>query len=106
MEAEKLFYPEPQQWGLRGDPYLWRQLYMFFAEQGVPEYLAEFLEALFDAAEMLIGEPLHTGVNVHVADFSHGGMSSGQVCGDFWILKGLPLLLARYDEENLKSVHS
>lgn len=98
MEAEVLFCPEPEQWGLRGDPHLWRRLHEYFVERGVPENLADFLEALFDVAEELLGQPLHSGVNVYVADFNHGGMSGGQVSGDFWIFKGLPLLLERYDE--------
>jgi len=27
-----LFDPEPEQWGLRGDPYLWREMKETFAE--------------------------------------------------------------------------
>ena len=26
MQVSDLFDPEPQRWGLRGDPYLWRAL--------------------------------------------------------------------------------
>jgi hypothetical protein len=35
MRVSALFYPEPQTWGLRGDPYLWRALRAHLAGQDI-----------------------------------------------------------------------
>ncbi|WP_442511262.1 hypothetical protein SH528x_002932 [Novipirellula sp. SH528] len=37
-----LFDPVPEQWGLRGDPYLWREMQASFADTVLPETGTEF----------------------------------------------------------------
>lgn len=39
---------------------------------------------------------MRTDVRSYVEEFSHGGMSSGQLSGEFWIDKGIPLIVSRY----------
>ena len=49
------------------------------------------------------GEHLRTDVRPYVEEFSHGGMSSGQLSGEFWIDKGIPLIVSRYRKIMLES---
>lgn len=93
----ELFQPEPIQWGLRGDPYLWQEMSEALAALPLPPseaQLAEILEATF---ERLIGLPTSAEESsVFVERHAHGGMSSGHISVKFWRETALPLLLARY----------
>lgn len=91
-----LFQPEPIQWGLRGDPYLWQEMSETLAALPLPPceaQLAEILEATF---ERLVGLPTSAEESVFVERHAHGGMSSGHISLKFWRETALPLLLARY----------
>ena len=94
-----IFERKPSRWGLRGDPYLWEEM------QGVcvgkPLKIDAFGIADFvsDYFQIVTGVPLTCDAKVYVERFAHGGMSSGYVCGRFWIAKGIPLLI-----ENLRRV--
>jgi hypothetical protein len=91
-----LFQAEPSQWGLRGDPYLSREMGRHFELVPLPA-TAEELQALIETAfESLTGHPISTGNPVFVERFDHGGMSGGHVSPEFWRDKAIPLLLARY----------
>ena len=91
-----LFQEEPMQWGLRGDPYLWREMRAYFEQTPLPE-TAVALNALIEAAfASLTGQPISTNSPFFVERFSHGGMSSGYVSPDFWHEKAIPLLHSRY----------
>lgn len=93
---ESLF-SEPEQWGLRGDPYLWRELRQRFIAEGLPQSLPQFkgrLECLF---RELIGFMLATSQEtVYIERYAHGGMSSGHVEPAWWRTKGIPLLEKRF----------
>lgn len=94
----ELFQPEPIQWGLRGDPYLWQEMSKALAALPLPpseSQLAEILDATF---ERLVGLPTSAEESsVFVERHAHGGMSSGHISLKFWRETALPLLLARYD---------
>ena len=45
--------------------------------------------------EKLTGAPLTRECHMFLSKYAHDGMSSGQICGEFWIDKALPLLLDR-----------
>ena len=93
-----LFQEEPSQWGLRGDPYLWREMRSHFERVPLPA-AADELSALIETTfELLTGHPISTGSHIFIQRFSHGGMSSGYISPDFWRNKAIPLLLARYAE--------
>ncbi len=88
-----IFENKPNQWGLRGDPYLWAEM----AELCIGESLdtddygiAGFVSEYF---EKVTGVPLTYDAIGHNKRFEHGGMSSGSVSGQFWISKGIPLLI-------------
>ena len=92
----QLFDVEPTQWGLRGDPYLWRQMGTHFSSMQLPESVVELRELFERAFELITGHPLSSADCFFVEGFAHGGMSSGQISPEYWRDKVLPLLLNRY----------
>lgn len=93
-----LFIPEPTSWGLRGDPWLWRDMRQRFSAVPCPatgDELAAIIEAEFDR---LTGHPVTHGEMIHLEQYSHGGMSSGMVWPEFWRDTALPLLRQRHAE--------
>jgi hypothetical protein len=90
-----LFQDEPRQWGLRGDPYLWREMREHLEGVGcpaTPERLASIIEEAF---EELTGFPISHADPIYLEKYSHGGMSSGYVNPKFWRETAVPLLQAR-----------
>jgi hypothetical protein len=92
----QLFEEEPYQWGLRGDPYLWRRMREHFAATPLPAQLAELDRQIEHAFLELTGQPLSAPEPFFVEAFAHGGMSSGLISPEFWREQALPLLRARY----------
>ena len=92
-----LFTPEPGRWGLRGDPYLWRELASELENVALPATPAAFDALLAATFQRLVGVDARAEAPVFVARYSHGGMSSGRVDPAFWRHTGLPLLRLRYD---------
>ncbi|MFL5383842.1 MAG: hypothetical protein ACJ8GN_15080 [Longimicrobiaceae bacterium] len=93
--AAALFREEPARWGLRGDPWLWREMRERFervACPATPEAVAALAGGAF--AE-LTGVPLSHPEPVYVERYDHGGMSGGHVDPRFWRETALPLLQSR-----------
>lgn len=90
-----IFEEKPKQWGFRGDPYLWEELKKEFSTVSVTISLEDFVKKFKETFEKLTGNPLTSGCHTFLFKYAHGGMSSGQICGEFWIDKALPLLLER-----------
>ena len=90
-----LFQPEPQQWGLRGDPYLWREMRRYFEQTPLPTTVDELNTLIETAFEALTGHSISVGSHFFVESFNHGGMSGGHISPDFWREKAMPLLGAR-----------
>jgi hypothetical protein len=97
---------EPFQFGLRGDPYLWRELRARFADTPLPDDCFTLRTMLRDTIEQVVGEPLtshestawnDTTTAVYLPEFGPGhGMSAGTVHLPWWNHTGLPILLDRY----------
>jgi hypothetical protein len=92
-----LFDPEPDTWGLRGDPYLWRALRKRLANEpmpGSPDKLARVLRATF---EELTGTALadDSAEDIYREEFAHGGMSSGMISLETWRRQLVPTLVQR-----------
>ncbi len=87
-----LFEPEPIQWGLRGDPYLWRAMKSEFATTPLPPSKAKLSAAIRQAFLDQTGQPLDATGNIFVERFDHGGMSSGWVSTQFWRDTALEIL--------------
>jgi hypothetical protein len=93
-----LFEQEPIQWGLRGDPYLWKEMRSHFASTPLPASLAKLEEQIAEAFLTLTGKPIITSKMFRVERFAHGGMSSGGISPDFWRDSAMSLLRKRYEE--------
>ncbi len=92
-----LFEEEPDQWGLRGDPFLWREMREFFAEVPLPSTSSLLVEHLEAAFQRFTGHPISTADFFFIERFAHGGMSSGHIAPEFWRNQAIPLLLERFD---------
>ncbi|SFG29626.1 hypothetical protein [Pontibacter chinhatensis] len=98
-----LLSKEPNNWDLRGDPYLWQELRNYLKHESEPETEAELEAVLIKGFEIFTGASPATGKEIFVEKFSHGGTSSGFVCCDFWLRKGFPFLLEAFRQhKNLK----
>ena len=96
-----IFQNEPSRWGLRGDPYLWKEMKKRLENRTYPDTEEEFLDLLEKTYEQLTGRSIKdqpSMFSVLIERYEHGGMSSGHVSPQFWIETGIPLLRARYNE--------
>lgn len=100
--VSKYFEPEPLQWGLRGDPYLWRDMKQKTATTNIPTTGHEFEKLLYKLFKELTGQEPEHGKFIHVEKYRDIGMSSGVVCSDYWLDKGFSLLIQRYIETELR----
>lgn len=95
----ELFDDEPEHWGLRGDPYLWREFREHFSDTPVPSSSKTLEQEIENAFQLLTGQPLSSSADVHIERLAHGGMSSGWISPLFWREKVLPLLKTRHAEQ-------
>lgn len=99
-----LFAPAPEQWGLRGDPFVWAEMANVFRSEKIPETERGLIERIEATFQQITGRKLPTnGVigeeEIHFVErFSLGGMSSGQVSLSFWHQIAIPLLCSRFRE--------
>lgn len=100
--VSKYFDPEPIQWGLRGDPHLWRDMKLKTAKTNIPISGNEFEKLLHKLFKELTGEVAIKGKNIYVPKYETIGMSKGMVSSDFWLDKGFSLLIQRYIESELR----
>jgi len=98
LSISSLFEPEPIQWGLRGDPYLWKEMKTRLESSSLPESVSEFQSVIEREFECITGRPITIEKNFKVERFSRGGMSSGVISPVFWREKAIPLLVTRYHE--------
>lgn len=98
MKISKIFEHEPSQWGLRGDPLLWREMRNLLGDRDMPptpEELKEIIETLY---EECVGHPLSYSKNIKIERYGDSGMSGGFVCPEFWATKGIKLLVSRHEK--------
>lgn len=96
MPIAALFREEPFRWGLRGDPWLWREMRERFAAVPCPDSADELAAAIEGMFEQLTGRPASERDPFYLEKYSHGGMSSGMVSPPFWRDVAIPLLRQRY----------
>lgn len=91
-----LFDPEPETWGFRGDPYLWRALREHLSEADIPASVGGVVSLLHAAFGELAGLDLASDAasSVYRAQYAHGGMSSGMLSLDAW-QRLMPILAER-----------
>lgn len=100
----ELFDEEPQQWGLRGDPHLWRELRSNLLRVCLPASKPELHRIFENAFYEATGRSLAFCEDFFVERFAHGGTSSGQICGEFWRERGFPLVCDRWKEYQRRNV--
>jgi hypothetical protein len=90
-----LFQDDPVRWGLRGDPYLWRDMRCYFGGVECPTTSKGLASLVEEAFKELAGFPISHTEPVYMEKYSHGGMSSGYVDPKFWRETVVPLLGSR-----------
>ena len=97
MRVSALFDPEPETWGLRGDPCLWRDLRAHLADRDIPASAGELADLLHEAFRELAGADLASdpAASVYREQYAHGGLSSGMISLDTWRQRLMPLLAER-----------
>ena len=97
-----IFEPEPVQWGLRGDPFLWQLLKDRYQAVELPYPPNVLREEILRIFADLTGEPPKPGKHYYVDQFAktHVGMSTGWISGDFWQATAIPLLMERLEQAN------
>ena len=99
-----LFNPEPTQWGLRADPYLWRAMARALRKRPFPETADQLADLIEQEFKRLTGSPLceaqhvSTEESIYVKRYARGGMSSGHISPYFWSVTALPLLRSRFPD--------
>ncbi|GAA2653198.1 hypothetical protein [Paractinoplanes durhamensis] len=97
--AADLFDPEPEVWGLRGDPWVWQAMRDHLGDTYLPPTLGEVERMLYAAFNRLVGVDLASEMDpsVYRPEFAHGGLSSGHVHMETWRAALIPLLIDRAD---------
>jgi len=97
VRVSALFDPEPETWGLRGDPYLWRALRGHPADTDIPPSAGELISLLHAAFRELACADLASDPAslVYLEQYAHGGMSSGMISLDAWRERLMPMLADR-----------
>jgi hypothetical protein len=92
-----LFEREPYQWGLRGDPYVWREMRSRLEGVPMPERWWTLRDLLVSTFHDVVGVDLVTTqeVAVHRPELDHGGMSGGRVHLGWWRDRLIPILVDR-----------
>ena len=96
MKVSLIFEEEPIQWGLRGDPFLWRELKKNFMNVEMPQTPAQLKSLIEKEYEVSTEHPITYGKSFFIERFKSFGMSSGRICPEFWMNKGIPLLVSRH----------
>jgi len=99
QNLSQLFAKHPRQWGLRGDPWLWRDLEQCVDAAKQPANSDEFVAWLESEFGRLVGVPISHPEIVFAKKYAHGGMSGGCVNPKFWRETLLPLLRQRFEEQ-------
>jgi hypothetical protein len=96
MKITDIFEEEPKQWGLRGDPFLWRELKARFQSTEMPETPVQLKALIEKEYEEATGHPITNDKHFGIERFKSHGMSSGGISPEFWVKSGIPLLVSRH----------
>lgn len=102
MKVSDIFEKEPVQWGLRGDPFLWRELKETFREIDMPDTAQELRRLIEKEYEKSTGYSISYQKKFSIERFHSHGMSSSSISPDFWVNSGIPLLINSYLQGSTK----
>jgi len=91
-----LFIVRPETFGARGDPHFWEYLERYFSKVEFPYTEDWLINDIYRLFVDVSGKQLTKEATPYVKEFAHGGMSSGVLCGEFWVMRAIPLLVERY----------
>jgi hypothetical protein len=96
--TDPLFETGPHQWGLRGDPHLWRELQAALARRPKPETAPELAALIAHELRRLIGVDVMTTTDneVRIERYPSAGMSGGFVSPPTWRDRIVPMLTERF----------
>lgn len=92
-----LFTERPRPMGLRGDRGLWEEMGRKLAHVPLPQARDELSAILTDAYQTATGQSIDDPNVVVIERFNRGGMSGGMISPRFWLERGIPTVLDRYD---------
>ena len=96
MKLSIIFEEKPKSWGLRGDPYFWD--YLKKLSDNIDIISADELERWIKGVYFSLSGKIMTDKDddsAVIEQFAYGGMSSGCICGKWWMEEGIPLLKSR-----------
>lgn len=95
-----IFKETPETFGFRGDLYFWNYLKDKFSDYEFPFEYNMLEEIIREEHFRLTGINLTENSMGICEAFSFGGMSSGCICGHFWVKTVFPLLKERIKKFN------
>lgn len=98
MKVSEIFEKEPQQWGFRGDPHLWRELKSQFRDIDMPREPEQLKIIIENEYQNCTGLPITHSESFCVDRFKKSGMSSGAISPSFWVNTAVPLLVGRHQK--------
>ncbi|MBU1182173.1 MAG: hypothetical protein KKF00_08450 [Proteobacteria bacterium] len=90
-----LMTPKPQQWSLRGDPYLWEEMSNHLATTKIPDSIDGLISIIETAFIDLTGYSITSENHIYLEKYCHGGMSSGHIDPKFWVNTMIPIVTER-----------
>lgn len=91
-----LFSPEPSTWGLRGDPYLWRELAALLADTALPNSRSAARQTIEHTIVELTGADLYETDPVLIDRYPADGQSGQHISMPYWTSTAIPLLISRF----------
>ncbi|MDV7142585.1 hypothetical protein R3X27_07805 [Tropicimonas sp. TH_r6] len=98
MRVGELFKIEPDEWGLRGDQILWRELAETLADTPMPADLPHLERLLEDAFWEATGQSLAFSTEFTVPRFAEEGKTRGGISGAIWRYRLFPMIIRKYVE--------
>ena len=96
MKLSELFHVNPIEFGLQGDPYLWKILEYHFQEVNLPDSVEQLNKMLETAFLDLTDYSLDYEKSLFIECSKFGGMLTGGVSPIFWKEIGFPIIIERY----------
>jgi len=95
---DPLFETGPHQWGLRGDPHLWRELQAALATRPKPQTAPELAALIAHELRRLTGVDVMTTTDneLRIERYPSAGMSGGFVSPPTWRDRIIPMLTERF----------
>jgi hypothetical protein len=93
-----LFDPEPLEWGLRGDPWVWRALAQHLSGTYIPPSMGEVERLIYASFDRVVGVDLSTETRpwIYRSQFDNDtGLSAGNIHLETWRVTLLHLLIER-----------